>query len=170
MGKIKRKSKQQQSQLLSSPSSPPSSTTMLVDQKSKKRCHTPQPQTSMATTQSQDASQLDICPPQVNKKLWNRFYEPLVLLSAYGKSQGRHVKFDEASSEGYSNKTLRKKFLDELAYICDYSPSGDTVASTHYYLPLIPWINRLRKAVFPMDKPWEKDDENLLFSDEGDPT
>jgi hypothetical protein len=33
--------------------------------------------------------------------------------------------------------------------------------STHYYLPLIPWINRLRKAVFPMDKPWEKDDENL---------
>lgn len=25
--------------------------------------------------------------------------------------------------------------------------------STHYYLPLIPWINRLRKAVFPMDKP-----------------
>lgn len=33
--------------------------------------------------------------------------------------------------------------------------------STHYYLLLIPWINRLRKAVFPMDKPREKDDENL---------
>jgi hypothetical protein len=31
--------------------------------------------------------------------------------------------------------------------------------STHYYSLLILWINRLWKAVFPMDKPWEKDDE-----------
>ena len=72
------------------------------------------------------------CPPQVNKKLWNRFYEPLILLSAYGKSQGKHVKFDEASSEqGFNgnNRILSKKFLDELAYICDYSPGGDTVAA-----------------------------------------
>lgn len=28
-----------------------------------------------------------------------------------------------------SNKTLNKNFLDELAYICDYSPSGDTVVA-----------------------------------------
>lgn len=66
-------------------------------------------------------------PPQVNKKLWDRFYEPLILLLAYGKSQGRHVKSDEAWSE--NDKRLSKRFLDELAYMCDYSPSGDTVAA-----------------------------------------
>ena len=72
------------------------------------------------------------CPPQVNQKLWNRFYEPLILLLAYGKSQGGHFKSDEAPSEMYvddSNKRLSKRFLDELAYICDYSPSGDTMAA-----------------------------------------
>ncbi|KAI4147220.1 MAG: hypothetical protein LQ340_005658, partial [Diploschistes diacapsis] len=75
---------------------------------------------------------MDAYPPQVNKKLWNRFYEPLILLLAYGKSQGKHVKSDEASSETCidgSNKTLNKNLLDELAYICDYSPSGDTVSA-----------------------------------------
>ena len=30
---------------------------------------------------------------------------------------------------GGSNKTLSKKFLDEPAYVCDYSPSEDTVAA-----------------------------------------
>ncbi len=42
------------------------------------------------------------------------------------------VKFDEASFEEYldgSNKTLSKRFLNELAYICDYSPDEDTVAA-----------------------------------------
>ncbi|KAH0562342.1 hypothetical protein GP486_002968 [Trichoglossum hirsutum] len=80
----------------------------------------------------QDNPLLDTCPPQVNQKLWHRLYEPLILLSAYGKSQGKHVKSDETSSEGYldgGNKTLRKKFLDELAYICNYSPSGGTEAA-----------------------------------------
>ena len=28
-----------------------------------------------------------------------------------------------------SNKRLSERFLDELAYICDYSPGGDTVAA-----------------------------------------
>jgi len=53
-------------------------------------------------------------------------------LSAYGKSQGKYVKSNDISSEGSldgGNKSLRNKFLDELAYICDYSPSGDTVAA-----------------------------------------
>lgn len=77
-------------------------------------------------------SWIDTCPPQINEKLWNRFYEPLVLLLAYGKSQGRHVKSDDTSPEidlGNSSTSLCKRFLDELAYICDYSPGGDTVAA-----------------------------------------
>jgi hypothetical protein len=32
---------------------------------------------------------------------------------------------------------------------------------TAYYEPLIPLLNRLRKVVFPKDKPWEREDEGL---------
>ncbi|KAK0610050.1 hypothetical protein B0T17DRAFT_593872 [Bombardia bombarda] len=32
---------------------------------------------------------------------------------------------------------------------------------TPYYEPLIPLLNRLRKIVFPKDKPWEQEDEKL---------
>lgn len=32
---------------------------------------------------------------------------------------------------------------------------------TSYYELLIPWVNRLRKVIFPMDKPWEKEDRSL---------
>ena len=34
---------------------------------------------------------------------------------------------------------------------------------TPYYAPLIPLLNRLRKVVFPKDKPWEREDE-MLYS------
>jgi hypothetical protein len=36
-----------------------------------------------------------------------------------------------------------------------------TKAFTPYYQPLIPYMNRLRQAVFPMDKPWENEDKTL---------
>ncbi|KAF2844333.1 hypothetical protein T440DRAFT_460691 [Plenodomus tracheiphilus IPT5] len=36
-----------------------------------------------------------------------------------------------------------------------------TKAFTPYYQPLIPCVNRLRRAVFPMDRPWEKEDMTL---------
>jgi hypothetical protein len=36
-----------------------------------------------------------------------------------------------------------------------------TKAFTPYYQPLIPYVNRLRRTVFPMDKPWEKEDTAL---------
>ena len=36
-----------------------------------------------------------------------------------------------------------------------------TKAFTPYYQPLIPYVNRLRQAVFPMDKPWENEDKTL---------
>ena len=32
---------------------------------------------------------------------------------------------------------------------------------TPYHQSLIPLLNRLRKTVFPRDKPWEKEDEKL---------
>jgi hypothetical protein len=36
-----------------------------------------------------------------------------------------------------------------------------TKAFTPYYQPLVPCVNRLRRAVFPMDRPWEKEDKTL---------
>ncbi|KAF4502795.1 hypothetical protein FAGAP_951 [Fusarium agapanthi] len=32
---------------------------------------------------------------------------------------------------------------------------------TDYYNPLIPLLNELRKVIFPLDKPWEREDDNL---------
>jgi hypothetical protein len=32
---------------------------------------------------------------------------------------------------------------------------------TAYHKPVIPLVNRLRKIVFPRDKPWEREDEKL---------
>lgn len=32
-----------------------------------------------------------------------------------------------------------------------------------YYKPLIPWVNRLRRAVFPNGNTWGKKDENLYL-------
>ena len=34
---------------------------------------------------------------------------------------------------------------------------------TPYYQPLVPWVNRLRMVVFPMDKPWENKYRELCF-------
>ena len=52
-----------------------------------------------------------------------------MLLLAYGKSQEKHVKFNDISSEqdpSNTNDVLYKDFL----YVCDCSPSEDTVAAT----------------------------------------
>lgn len=40
-------------------------------------------------------------------------------------------------------------------------PQITTDNSTSYCEALIPWVNRLRKEIFPMDKPWEKEDQGL---------
>jgi hypothetical protein len=32
---------------------------------------------------------------------------------------------------------------------------------TRYYRPMIPWVNKLRKAVFPNGGRWEKEDSGL---------
>ncbi|KAI1420215.1 serine/threonine-protein kinase Sgk2 [Xylaria sp. FL1777] len=39
-----------------------------------------------------------------------------------------------------------------------------TEVFTPYYRPLIPYVNRLRRLVFPMDKPWENNEDRTLYS------
>jgi Fungal protein kinase len=36
-----------------------------------------------------------------------------------------------------------------------------TQSFTPYYQPLVQWVNRLRRQMFPMDKPWEREDTEL---------
>ncbi|KAF3287501.1 hypothetical protein TWF970_007221 [Orbilia oligospora] len=100
------------------PASPPVSPTGTQLQPQKKR------------KGSKSSSPCDTCEPQVSPKLWKRFYEPLVLLSAYGKSQGPHFKStgDETFCSD-DNRDLKKQFLDQLAYVCDYETGGDTVTA-----------------------------------------
>ncbi|KAF3147476.1 hypothetical protein TWF594_002695 [Orbilia oligospora] len=100
------------------PASPPVSPTGTQLQPQKKR------------KGSNFSSPCDTCEPQVSPKLWKRFYEPLVLLSAYGKSQGPHFKStgDETFCSD-DNRDLKKQFLDQLAYVCDYETGGGTVTA-----------------------------------------
>lgn len=133
MRKRKRKSKQQQSFVfLSSFSSKSTMMQGILVSQSKKRDTTFSSQISISAIQSQAISQMNTCSSQINKKLWNWFYESLILLLTYEKSQKMHVKFNKTSFEEYlddSNKTLSKRFLNELAYICDYSLNEDTVTT-----------------------------------------
>ena len=42
------------------------------------------------------------------------------------------------------------------------------VRFTDFYQPLIPWVNKLRKVVFPNDKKWIREDTELYGrSDKG---
>jgi hypothetical protein len=76
-----------------------------------------------------------------------------------GPDESRVVReFDEWNSAGTGELAKLKKG--------QVSHEGDFITTaaenfTVYYQPLIPWINRLRKAVFPNGGRWERDDESL---------
>lgn len=59
-------------------------------------------------------------------RLINRFYEPLVLLLALGKSRGQHITIAEPSGD---QQQVRRRLLDNLAYLCDYDKGGPTTAA-----------------------------------------
>lgn len=47
---------------------------------------------------------------------------------------------------------------------CLHDAEGDF---TEYYLPLLPWVNRLRRVVFLNDKPLTEPDEGAVCKDKG---
>jgi hypothetical protein len=71
--------------------------------------------------------------PQNNRnKLLHRFYEPLVLLHVLDSIQGDHVprqREDSQPPDHTSRTELRRRFLESLAYVCDYDKGGDTVTA-----------------------------------------
>jgi hypothetical protein len=59
----------------------------------------------------------------------SRFYEPLVLLYTLGTTRGEHTHTAPSTTSYVPLKDLRRKFLTELAYMCDYDKGGDTVTA-----------------------------------------
>lgn len=68
----------------------------------------------------------------INRMQWmSRFYERLVLLRTIDPFNGNHMyppSFSYKNPED-SCQQLRRKFLDCLAYVCDYDMGGDTVTA-----------------------------------------
>ena len=72
------------------------------------------------------------CQPNKRNKVLHRFYEPLVLLHVLDRIQGDHVprqRENSAPPEHASRTELRRRFLESLAYVCDYEKGGDTMTA-----------------------------------------
>jgi hypothetical protein len=81
----------------------------------------------MSRTQPPESFRRD---PQ--QRLLCRFYEPLILLLTLGKTRDNHTLSDLPRSSDFLKwplKFLRRLFLHELAFVCDYKKGGDTVAA-----------------------------------------
>lgn len=77
-------------------------------------------------------NQFENTPTVSNRKLLRRFYEPLVLLYTLGQSRGRRSQSpatDDQSFDEVSFSEIRRSFLRDLAYVCDYQKGGDTVTA-----------------------------------------
>ncbi|PYH83567.1 hypothetical protein BO82DRAFT_331366 [Aspergillus uvarum CBS 121591] len=62
-------------------------------------------------------------PPRLNayKRLLDRFYEPLFLLRVLGQTRGQHT---VGSSNPSLEQARRRKFLRNLAFVCDFTKGG----------------------------------------------
>ena len=72
--------------------------------------------------------------PRLNpqERLLRRFYEPLVLLHTLGCTRGDRARTAMPPRENLADlplKDLRRTFLNELAYMCDYDKGGETVTA-----------------------------------------
>lgn len=65
-------------------------------------------------------------------KLMRRFYEPLVLLHTLGPTRGDRTRRSPSiasNKHAESFQDLRRQFLNDLAYTCDFDKGGDTVTA-----------------------------------------
>ncbi|GAB7351725.1 hypothetical protein MBLNU459_g2312t1 [Dothideomycetes sp. NU459] len=86
-------------------------------EKKKKKIDANRPQMIRTALHFRDAQTKILC----------RFYEPLVLLYTLGQARGRKPR--ALSSDNDAVTELRRRFLNDLAYICDYDKGGDTVTA-----------------------------------------
>src|SRR5947207_9224995 len=63
------------------------------------------------------------------ERLLHRFYEPLVLLRVLDPTRGVQNTNRGPDSTFDTLQDLRRKFLDQLSWTCDYKHGGDTVSA-----------------------------------------
>ena len=70
--------------------------------------------------------------PRPHDKLTRRFYETLVLQNVLGSTRGDHISRqppDVQDDEELDGISLRRNFLDKLAFVCDHEKGGATVTA-----------------------------------------
>lgn len=58
--------------------------------------------------------------------LVKRFYEPLILLWALGKTRGEHV---PGPADDRSQQSIRRHFFNNIAYLCDHIKGGESTSA-----------------------------------------
>jgi hypothetical protein len=67
-----------------------------------------------------------------HQRILSRFYEPLILLCTLGRTRGEHRPADFPWSTDVTSwpvKYIRRLFLNQLAFLCDYDTGGDSVTA-----------------------------------------
>jgi hypothetical protein len=62
-------------------------------------------------------------------RLLHRFYEPLVLLGVLDPTRGTQNAQPFPDSKSDTSQDLRRKFLDQLSWTCDYKRGGESVSA-----------------------------------------
>jgi hypothetical protein len=85
------------------------------------------------------------------------FFWVLFWICVHYNGPGKSVGTTEFECWNYENTTKLADLKSGLVAREQHFLNRITETFTPYYRSLVPWVNRLRKAVFPMDKPWEED-------------
>ncbi|KAK0621805.1 serine/threonine-protein kinase Sgk2 [Bombardia bombarda] len=89
------------------------------------------------------------------------FFWVLFWICIHYDAQGKDMGPTEFDSWNYiSMELLAKEKKGQVSHEGDFIRSAEE-NFTPYYQPLVPWINRLRKVVFPNGGRWEKEDTGL---------
>jgi hypothetical protein len=67
-----------------------------------------------------------------HERILSRFYEPLILLCTLGRTRGEHRPADfprSADITSWPLRYVRRLFLNQLAFLCDYNKGGDSVTA-----------------------------------------
>ncbi|KAF2997477.1 hypothetical protein E8E14_003951 [Neopestalotiopsis sp. 37M] len=62
----------------------------------------------------------------MSTSLVKRFYEPLILLWALGKTRGEHV---PGPADDRSQQSIRRQFFNNIAYLCDHIKGGESTSA-----------------------------------------
>ncbi|SRR6266498_1283888 len=91
------------------------------------------------------------------------FFWVLFWICVHYNGPGEDAGATEFKCWNYENTTKLAELKSGLVGSERHFLNPITSSFRPYYEALIPWVNRLRKVVFPMDKPWEKEDRGLYY-------